>query len=227
MGIGELSNKQSCPWDSAYACSQDAQAQLPCKKAEEPDEGESRLQQRETALNRWAQELAEEKERLSERERLLIARSDAAQRYALERAEWEKLASRSGEQAGETELAQTLRQTGDDFRAVKKLMSGLQTQLQELARISGQQNGGAVRELCWLYRELMGNGDAHSQRAAARLAAILRQELGAEPIDPEPGSVYNSELHERLGGCGDRIRFCSHVGWRWDGELIRAVVVTE
>lgn len=184
------------------------------------------------ALQHQAEELEHREDQLSRQEEQLedkkaCALKNAADRYASERAAWETMCQNREHPDPGTVMQQTVQKTGEDFRSLKMMMSDVQNDLRSLLQCVGQQNNGGITELCWLHREMMGYGDEQMQRIAGELSVILQQEFGAEPIDPTPGSFYDSELCERVEGSGSVIVSCDQIGWRWNQEVLRAVVTTE
>lgn len=144
----------------------------------------------------------------------------AITRYCHERALWQQLNFQPVHPALDGHVDQ-LRQ---DFRAVRNDLSEAQNALVGLMdHVQRIQNQG-IEEICWLHQDAVAVPTEESQRFAARLSVILRESFGAEPIDPTPGSQFDSSLYECGSGSGSTVTACIHSGWQWNGGIFRAVV---
>lgn len=124
-------------------------------------------------------------------------------------------------------ILQGIQETRDDFFLVRQDLAAAQEALVHLSRLTNQVQRLGIEDLCWLHRKLSGYHSYDMRSAAADLAQILQNDFGAEPVIPVPGNPYSSETCERAENCtGDVVTACLNQGWRWQGGILRAYVVT-
>lgn len=124
-------------------------------------------------------------------------------------------------------ILQGIQGTRDEFLLVRQDLAAAQEALVHLSRLTNQVQRLGIEELCWFHRKLSGYNSYDMRSAAEDLAQILQNNFGAEPVIPVPGSPYSSETCERAENCtGDVVKACLNQGWRWQGGILRAYVVT-
>ena len=113
----------------------------------------------------------------------------------------------------------------EDFRKVRNELSTSQNALIRLMDQVQKIQDQGIEEICCLHREAAVIPTEESQRFAARLAVILRESFGAEPIEPSPGDRFDSTRFESSNGPGTIVTACIHRGWHWKGGgIFRAIV---
>lgn len=176
-----------------------------------------KMDSRQAELNLRQQQLENREKALTQQRDAL---EDAIARYCHERALWQQLPSHPVLPVLDGHVNQ-LRQ---DFRAVRNDLSTTQNALVRLMdQVQKIQNQG-IEEICCLHRDAAALPTEESQRYAARLAVILRESFGAEPIEPVPGDRFDSTRFECGSGSGSTVTACIHRGWVWNGGIFRAIV---
>lgn len=201
------------------------------------------LKIREEALNERTKVAEELEKKLSEREHTIeekIKESEdviaahterlekATARYLAERKLWEQ-ALKDKKKAPANYQAE-FSSIGESFRTMNELVIETRKELAEARNAVCNTFDDGVEELCKLYSEMYFTEDPHIEEKADVLAEILIRRFGAEPFEPEPDSVYCSELHEKLNynDKGDTVAFCRVRGWKYKNRpLLRAIVETK
>lgn len=220
---GSAEKRELRKWEAALRKREKQNAAM----AAELERCREELEERAGMLERHQKELEARDAQLDKKERTLSklkrAAEAAARQYSEERKVWSQWKSR----AVQPVLEGHVQQLREDFRLVRSDLGGAQESVVRLMhQVQDIQNAG-IEELCWLHREAAGDPSDEAQRFAARLAVILRESFGAEPVEPVPGDRYDSETCERESGTGDVITACLCRGWRWNGGIVRAYVAAD